>query len=137
LFLSRCVYLFSAAYGMSYGPIGWVLPTEVFPLSVRSKGVSLSTASNWFNNFLIGLLTPEITEITPSGTFLVFTIACFFGYIWSTYAVREAANISLEEMDEVFSSSAGCEDANLKQQVGYHARHISVVLDAGLMLLAD
>jgi len=45
-----CVYLFTAAYGMSYGPIGWILPSEVFPLSMRSKGVSLSTASNWFNN---------------------------------------------------------------------------------------
>lgn len=45
-----CVYIFTAAYGVSYGPIGWVLPSEVFPLSVRSKGVSLSTASNWFNN---------------------------------------------------------------------------------------
>ncbi|KZT05381.1 general substrate transporter [Laetiporus sulphureus 93-53] len=112
-----CVYMFTAAYGMSYGPIGWVLSTEVFPLSVRSKGVSLSTASNWFNNFLIGLVTPEIMEISPSGTFLVFTTACFLGYIWSTYAVPETANISLEEMDEVFSSSAGREDADLKEQI--------------------
>ena len=45
-----CVYTFTAAYGMSYGPIGWILPSEVFPQSVRSKGVSLATASNWFNN---------------------------------------------------------------------------------------
>ena len=35
---------------MSYGPIGWILPSEVFPLSMRSKGVALATASNWFNN---------------------------------------------------------------------------------------
>lgn len=45
---SRCVYLFTASYGVSYGPIGWVLPSEVFPQSVRSKGVALSTASNWY-----------------------------------------------------------------------------------------
>ena len=44
----RCVYLFTASYGVSYGPIGWVLPSEVFPQSVRSKGVALSTASNWY-----------------------------------------------------------------------------------------
>lgn len=48
--LNRCVYTFTAAYGMSFGPIGWVLPNEVFSLSMRSKGVSLSTASNWINN---------------------------------------------------------------------------------------
>ncbi len=45
-----CVYTFTAAYGVSYGPIGWILPSEVFPLSARSKGVALSTASNWMNN---------------------------------------------------------------------------------------
>ena len=48
--LVSCVYLFTAAYGASYGPVGWVLPSEVFPLSVRSRGVALSTASNWLNN---------------------------------------------------------------------------------------
>lgn len=69
---------------MSFGPIGWVLPNEVFPLSLRSKGVSLSTASNWINNcefhsfiseyicydidkplkVLIGLVTPPMMEIS-------------------------------------------------------------------------
>jgi hypothetical protein len=59
------VYLYTAAYGMSYGPIGWILPSEVFPLSIRSKGVALSTASNWLNNFLIGLVTPALMEFSP------------------------------------------------------------------------
>ncbi|KAG8811116.1 hypothetical protein FRC17_002623 [Serendipita sp. 399] len=44
------IYLFTAAYGVSFGPVAWVLPTEVFPLSLRSKGAAISTASNWFNN---------------------------------------------------------------------------------------
>jgi hypothetical protein len=49
--LSRSmIYLFTAAYGVSFGPVAWVLPTEVFPLSLRSKGAAISTASNWFNN---------------------------------------------------------------------------------------
>ena len=45
-----CVYLFTAAYGTSIGPIGWVLPNEVFPLSMRGKGAAVSAASNWLNN---------------------------------------------------------------------------------------
>ncbi|RDX49352.1 general substrate transporter [Lentinus brumalis] len=112
-----CVYTFTAAYGVSYGPIGWILPSEVFPLSARSKGVALSTASNWMNNFLIGLLTPVFMEHSPSGTFLVFATACSLGYLWSTYFVPETANISLEEMDAVFGSSVGREDVALKQQI--------------------
>jgi hypothetical protein len=47
---SSGVYLFTVAYGVSFGPISWVLPNEVFPLSMRGKGAALSTASNWTNN---------------------------------------------------------------------------------------
>ncbi|EIW54398.1 general substrate transporter [Trametes versicolor FP-101664 SS1] len=112
-----CVYTFTAAYGVSYGPIGWILPSEVFPLSARSKGVALSTASNWTNNFLIGLLTPVFMEYSASGTFLIFAVACSLGYIWSTYSVPETANVSLEEIDAVFESSAGREDVALKHQI--------------------
>lgn len=53
------IYTFTFAYGLSFGPIGWVLPSEVFPLSMRSKGVALSTMSNWMNNckfFFLGNL---------------------------------------------------------------------------------
>ncbi|KAF8058682.1 general substrate transporter [Lyophyllum atratum] len=111
------IYTFTAAYGVSFGPIGWVLPSEVFPLSMRSKGVALSTASNWLNNFLIGLITPVIMEFSPPATFMVFAVACALAYFWSTYIVPETANVSLEEIDAVFKSSVGLEDVQLKQQI--------------------
>ncbi|KAJ2935042.1 hypothetical protein H1R20_g2028, partial [Candolleomyces eurysporus] len=111
------IYTFTAAYGTSFGPIGWVLPSEVFPLSMRSQGVALSTASNWSNNFLIGLLTPVLVTYSPSATFVIFATACFVAYLWSTYVVPETANISLEEMDEVFRSEAGREDREVKGQI--------------------
>ena len=56
-------------------------------------------------------------ERSASGTFLVFATACFAGYVWSTYCVPETANVSLEEIDAVFGSSAGREDVALKHQV--------------------
>ncbi|KAF8652610.1 hypothetical protein AX16_004299, partial [Volvariella volvacea WC 439] len=113
-----CIYMFTASYGTSFGPIGWVLPSEVFPVSMRSKGVSLSTASNWFNNFLIGLVTPTVMEFSPVATFMIFATACFGGFIWATVYVPETADVSLEEIDAVFRSSAGREDMLLKSQVG-------------------
>ncbi|ESK91451.1 mfs monosaccharide [Moniliophthora roreri MCA 2997] len=112
-----CIYTFTAAYGVSFGPIGWVLPSEVFPLSMRSKGVALSTASNWLNNFLIGLITPVALEYSPAATFMIFASACFLAYLWSTYQVPETANVSLEEIDSMFRSSAGHEDMALKRQI--------------------
>ncbi|KAF8633067.1 hypothetical protein AX17_004685 [Amanita inopinata Kibby_2008] len=112
-----CMYFFTFAYGISFGPVGWVLPSEVFPLSMRSKGVALSTASNWINNFLIGLVTPVMMQTSPSATFGTFGSACLLAYLWSTYCVPETANVSLEEMDAVFASSAGREDVVVRAQI--------------------
>ena len=46
-------------------------------------------------------------------------MACFLAYLFSTHLVPETANVSLEEIDVVFSSAAGREDAVLKRQVGF------------------
>lgn len=65
--------VYMIAFGASWGPVGWAMPsgkstsfsfpglkkpssnrfTEVFPSSLRAKGVALSTCSNWLNNFII------------------------------------------------------------------------------------
>ncbi|KAH9041641.1 general substrate transporter [Lactarius pseudohatsudake] len=112
-----CVYAFTVAYGTSFGPIGWVLPNEVFPLSMRGKGAALSAASNWLNNFFIGLVTPPLLESSPALTFGIFGSACFLAYLWATYVVPETANIPLEAIDELFRSPATQDDILMKKQV--------------------
>jgi sugar porter (SP) family MFS transporter len=50
-------YMFS--FGATWGPVPWAIPSEIFPSSLRAKGVALSTCSNWLNNFIIvRLATP-------------------------------------------------------------------------------
>ena len=48
------VMIYNAAFGYSWGPIPWLYPPEILPLSIRSKGASLSTATNWAANWLVG-----------------------------------------------------------------------------------
>ena len=43
-----CINIFF--FAASWGPAAWVVVGEVFPLPIRSRGVGLSTASNWFWN---------------------------------------------------------------------------------------
>ncbi|KAI5117978.1 hypothetical protein M0805_004911 [Coniferiporia weirii] len=112
-----CVYLFTAAYGVSYGPIAWILPSEVLPLSIRSKGSAVATASVWANNFLVGLVTPAFLSTSAVGTFTLFSLACFGASLWSRICVPETAGVSLEEIDRLFSSDAGREDAELRQEI--------------------
>lgn len=43
-----CINIFF--FATTWGPSAWVVVGEVFPLPIRSRGVGLSTASNWFWN---------------------------------------------------------------------------------------
>ena len=52
------LFIYMLIFGMTWGPVPWAMPSEIFPSFLRAKGVAWSTMSNWFNNFIIGLITP-------------------------------------------------------------------------------
>lgn len=47
-----CVYIYF--FASSWGPCAWVVTGEIFPLKVRAKSLSMTTASNWLLNWAIG-----------------------------------------------------------------------------------
>jgi len=42
-----CSYFFVCSFAITMGPVSWTYPAEIFPMRVRAKAVSLSTATNW------------------------------------------------------------------------------------------
>lgn len=44
------VWIYSICFGFSWGPVSWIMISEVFPLGMRAKGVSIGGSSNWLNN---------------------------------------------------------------------------------------
>lgn len=58
-----CIYIFF--FASTWGPGAWVVVGEIFPLPVRSRGVALSTASNWLWN-CVSYLLPPFTHTHPS-----------------------------------------------------------------------
>jgi MFS family permease len=43
-----CSYFFVCSFAISMGPVSWTYPAEIFPMRVRAKAVSASTAANWY-----------------------------------------------------------------------------------------
>lgn len=78
------------------------MPAEIFPSSIRAKGVGLSTASNWGNNFIIGLITPPLVQNTGFGAYIFFAVFCALSFVWTYFFVPETMGRSLEQMDAVF-----------------------------------
>lgn len=83
------------------------MPSEIFPSSLRAKGVALSTCSNWLNNFIIGLITPPLVQGTGFGTYVFFAVFCLLSLLWTYFFVPETAGRSLEQMDAVFGDARG------------------------------
>ena len=44
------VWFYAINFGYSWGPVAWIIISEVFPLGMRAKGVSIGGSSNWLNN---------------------------------------------------------------------------------------
>ncbi|CAI7584624.1 unnamed protein product [Penicillium discolor] len=104
------------AFGATWGPIPWAMPSEIFPSSLRAKGVALSTCSNWLNNFIIGLITPPLVQDTGYGAYVFFAVFCLLAGIWTYFFVPETKGRTLEQMDHVFKDNSS-EEEKAKRRV--------------------
>ena len=100
-----CLYVVHFSY--SYGPIAWLYPPETFPLYIRAKGTSISTAANWLADFAVaksvpGLLQPGSAVGGVGGLFIFFSGWCLVMTVWAMFNIHETAHLSLEHVDEVF-----------------------------------
>ncbi|KAH8831501.1 general substrate transporter [Flagelloscypha sp. PMI_526] len=99
------VWIFAIGFGYSWGPCAWIIVAEIWPLSVRGKGLSIATSSNWMNNFIVGQVTPTMITHLSYGTFIFFGSFAFLGGLFVLFFVPETKGVSLEEMEEVFGGS--------------------------------
>jgi sugar porter (SP) family MFS transporter len=87
------VMIYNAAFGASWGPIPWLYPPEILPLSIRAKGASLSTASNWAFNWLVGELTPVLQDAIKWRLYLVHAFFCAVSFVLGEF--HEVISIAL------------------------------------------
>ncbi|KAK9372080.1 general substrate transporter [Lipomyces chichibuensis] len=103
---SRCiqasVYLLSATFAMSWGPIEWMYPPEIIPLHVRCTAVSLSTSTNWVIILALLLAVLPLWLRIHWGVFFMFGFLNLGAFIYVWLAVPETKQRTLEEMDEIF-----------------------------------
>lgn len=71
------------------GPVAWVVTGEIFPLKVRAKALSMTTATNWLLNFAIAFSTPYIVNAEygnlQSRVFFIWGSCCFIAiaFVWT------------------------------------------------------
>jgi len=103
------IAIFIFFFASTWGPGAWVLIGEIFPLPIRSRGVALSTASNWLWNTIIAVITPymvgEDKGNLRSSVFFVWGGLCTCAFIYSYFLVPETKGLTLEQVDRMFEES--------------------------------
>ncbi|SCW04064.1 LAFE_0H05116g1_1 [Lachancea fermentati] len=100
------VIVFNAFFGFSWGPIPWLYPVEIAPLSARSAMASLSTATNWLFNWLVGIMTPILQEKISWRLYLIHAASCFLSFWCVLRVYPETAGLRLEDMGSVFDDKS-------------------------------
>ncbi|KAJ5726506.1 Mitochondrial substrate/solute carrier, partial [Penicillium malachiteum] len=99
------VMIYNAAFGASWGPIPWLYPPEILPLSIRAKGASLSTASNWAFNWLVGEVTPVLQSVIKWRLYLVHAFFCACSFVVVYFLYPETSGVRLEDMNALFGDA--------------------------------
>ncbi|CAN5412148.1 sugar porter family MFS transporter [soil metagenome] len=89
--------LFVVAFGMSWGPVVWVLLGEMFPNRIRAAALGLAAAGQWAANWLITVTFPGLREHLGLAYGFYGLCAVLSGiFVWKW--VMETKGVSLEDM---------------------------------------
>jgi len=93
--------LYIVAFGVSWGPVMWVLLGEMFPNRLRGAALAVTGATNWAANFVVTVtFLPLLQAAGLAGAYGLYTAAAVLSlpFVWT--AVRETKGKTLEEMSE-------------------------------------
>ncbi|KAH8081980.1 general substrate transporter [Cristinia sonorae] len=102
-----CIFIFF--FASTWGPGAWVVIGEIFPLPIRSRGVGLSTASNWLWNTIIAVITPFMVGSDKgnlrSSVFFVWGSLCSCAFVYAYFLIPETKGLTLEQVDRMFEET--------------------------------
>lgn len=95
-----CVYV--AGFAWSWGPLGWLIPSEIFPLEVRSAAQSINVSVNMIFTFFIAQIFTLMLCRLKFGLFIFFAFWVVIMSIFIYKFLPETKGIPIEEMHRVW-----------------------------------
>ena len=129
------IAIFIFFFASTWGPGAWIVIGEIFPLPTRSRGVGLSTASNWLWNTIIAVITPymvgENRGNMKSSVFFVWGGLCTVAWIYTYFLVPETKGLTLEQVDKMMEETTPRTSAKWKPTTTFSAGGVKVTKGAG------
>lgn len=119
------IAIFIFFFATTWGPGAWVVIGEIFPLPIRSRGVGLSTASNWLWNCIIAVITPYLVNkdkaYLRSKIFFLWGSLCGVAFLYSYFLIYETKGLSLEQVDRMMDETTPRNSAKWRPTTTYAA----------------
>ena len=96
------IIVYAAFFMMSWGPICWVLISEIFPNTIRGKAVAIAVAFQWVFNYIVSSTFPPLYEFSPMFAYSLYGIICVIAAIFVWRFVPETKGKSLEDMSKLW-----------------------------------
>lgn len=96
------IVAFIAAFAMALGPIPWILCSEIFPMRIRGRAMSIATFTIWISCYIVARTFPMLNEsphIGPAITFWIYALCSALGFLFVFKMVPETKGRSLEEIE--------------------------------------
>lgn len=90
--------LFVIAFGMSWGPVVWVLLGEMFPNRIRAAALSLAAAGQWAMNWVITVSFPALAAFSLGFAYGLYTLFAVLSLLFVMRFVPETKGMDLEDM---------------------------------------
>ena len=109
--LMTFILTFIACFAFSFGPVLWVLLSEIYPLKIRGTAMSIATMSVWIGTAFVGQMTPWFLEnLKPHGTFWFFAICMIPAIYLALRVMPETKGKTLEEIEKYWLSKKSIDE---------------------------
>ncbi|KAK8489779.1 hypothetical protein V6N13_096421 [Hibiscus sabdariffa] len=115
-----CIYV--AGFGWSWGPLGWLVPSEIYQLEIRSAGQSITVAVSFIFTFIVAQTFLSMLCHLKAGIFFFFGGWVIVMTAFVYYLLPETKNVPIEQMEKVWKEHwfwtriVGEEDEKIKVQ---------------------
>ena len=128
------VYLYGIFFCLGWGPLPWVVASEIAPNHLRSITLTFAICVNWSLSFTISRLTPVMLEKMKYGIFLLFGMCCMIMAAWVYFFLPETKGYALEDIKYLFEKDVIVRslDSDWRMRLGgvcfYYPTHIQTNL---------
>jgi len=96
------IVIYSASFMMSWGPITWVLISEIFPNTIRGKAIAIAVAAQWISNFIVSASFPALQAVSMTFTYWLYGVMSILSAIFVWKMVPETKGKTLENMTKLW-----------------------------------